>query len=211
MAQYEDLTGKRFGRLVCKTHFIRDHMSWWVCICDCGKEHITRANALKMGMCKSCGCMISELAKTGNNRRTHGLTHHPLYRVYHAMKDRCYRKNDPEYHNYGARGIKICEEWQDVEKFYRWAIKNGYKSGLSIDRIDVNGDYSPDNCRWATNVMQANNKRNNRLLTLNSETHTIREWADLLHIQYNSLRSRIQRGWTDEDALTKAKKQRKVD
>lgn len=201
MIKNEIIAGQRFGRLVTKEHFVKDHMSWWVCQCDCGKTHTTRANALNRGMVRSCGCLRK---KSKPWKWKHGLTNHPLYRVYHAMKDRCYRETDKEYPNYGARGINICKEWlSNFESFYSWAIQNGYKHGLSIDRIDVNKGYEPSNCRWANGTQQAQNKRNNRLLTFHNETHCVTEWSRILNIPAGTLKSRIRRGWTIEQALAK--------
>lgn len=210
VAEYKDLTGQRFGRLVCIRHFIKDHMSWWVCKCDCGKEHTTRANALKRGMVRSCGCLQRDWGKSGRSNKSHGITNHPLYRVYHSMKDRCYRPNDAEYHNYGGRGITMCDEWKnDVGAFYNWAIAHGYKKGLSIDRINPNGNYCPENCRWADWVTQGNNKRTCHYMTLNNETHTMTEWAKILNIPLTMLKSRIRRGWPTEKCLL-APRQRKI-
>lgn len=201
---YDDLTGRRFGRLVAQKHFIKDHMSWWVCVCDCGNSHVTRANALKRGMVRSCGCLAKDWGIYGKAHQKHGLTHHPLYRVFHSMKDRCFRQTDPEFHNYGNRGITICSEWiNDPKEFIRWASDNGYKKGLSIDRIDTNGPYSPDNCRFVSMKQQGRNKRNNRLLTLNGQTHCVAEWAEILQVPLSRLKRRVASGWSDKDVLTK--------
>lgn len=200
MTKHEILVGERFGRLTTQRRFVKDRMSWWVCVCDCGNTHVTRANALARGLVRSCGCLRKQSKPW---KRTHGLTHHPLYRVYHSMRDRCYRKTDKEYPNYGARGIDICQEWlNSFENFYSWAMQNGYEHGLSIDRIDVNKGYTPDNCRWVDFKQQAQNKRNNRNLTLHNETHCVTEWARILCVPAGTIKSRIRRGWTIEKALT---------
>lgn len=134
----------------------------------------------------------------------HGLRYHPLYNILRNIKSRCYNQNDPSYKNYGGRGITVCEEWKkDISVFYNWAIKNGYKRGLELDRINNDGDYEPSNCRWATRIQQANNKRTNRYITYNNETHTLREWSKILNINCFTLRSRVcLYGWSIEKAFT---------
>jgi hypothetical protein len=120
------------------------------------------------------------------------------------MKQRCYNKNNPKYKNYGARGIRICDEWlNDVSAFIKWSLDNGYDDTLSIDRINVDGDYEPSNCRWATNAEQALNRTDNRLLTYNGVTMTMKEWADKYNLPYKLVESRINSyGWSIERALT---------
>lgn len=124
-----------------------------------------------------------------------------LYAIYKHMRNRCYDKNNNRYDYYGGRGIRICDEWQQFEPFMEWALEHGYNDNLSIDRIDVDKDYSPDNCRWATVKEQANNKTSNRVYTYNGETHNIREWADKLGFTYIKLWNRFDRGWSVERAL----------
>lgn len=125
------------------------------------------------------------------------------YGSYHSMMDRCYRSKSANFKFYGGRGIKVCEEWQDAKAFGRWAENSGFKPGLSLDRIDTNKDYSPENCRWATACEQANNRRNTLYLTANGETHTISEWSIITGIKRSTIKNRIYRGWTHERALTK--------
>lgn len=127
----------------------------------------------------------------------------PWYGSYHSMMDRCYRKNAANYKDYGGRGITVCEEWHDIRLFEKWAETNGYKKGLSIERINTNGNYSPENCKWATPKEQCNNRRNTRYLTRDGETHTISEWAEITGIKRSTINSRVCRGWTSERALTK--------
>lgn len=127
----------------------------------------------------------------------------PWYGSYHSMMDRCYRKKAANYSLYGGRGIKVCDEWHNVKLFGEWAECNGYMPGLSLDRIDANKDYSPDNCRWVTAYEQANNRRNTLYLTRNGETHTISEWSKITGIKRSTINNRVCRGWTDERALTK--------
>ena len=116
-----------------------------------------------------------------------------LYRIWRAMRDRCQRKGNDRYENYGGRGISVCAEWQDYESFKRWAVQSGYQEGLSIDRIDNDGNYEPSNCRWASNSEQCNNKRNNHIVEYEGESHTVAEWARITGIPYPTIQSRINR------------------
>ena len=203
----ENLKGVRFGKLVCIRHLFKDprHRSCWECQCDCGKKTIVRADLLKKRV-RSCGCGISE----SNRKRkgvplTHGLRYHPLYQVYHKMKDRCYNNTDQAYKNYGGRGIQMCDSWcRSFEAFYCWAISSGYKPKLTIDRIDVNGNYYPENCRWVDRGVQARNKRNNHLLTYNKETHCVARWAAILGISNSTIHARLRKGWNIERVLSKS-------
>lgn len=118
------------------------------------------------------------------------------------MKDRCHNKHSKEYHNYGERGIAVCDEWRNnFQAFYNWVISNGYKEGLQIDRIDVNGNYEPSNCRWSTPKKNSNNKRNNRYITIGNRTHTLSEWCNILGLKYSTVSVRLFRGWTVIKAL----------
>lgn len=127
----------------------------------------------------------------------------PWYGSYISMMKRCYYKPAANYYLYGGRGIKVCEEWHDITKFEEWVEKSGYRKGLSIDRINPNGDYTPENCRWVTPKEQANNRRNTRYLTVNGETRTITEWAEKTGINRSTINNRVWRGWSDEKALIK--------
>ena len=137
-------------------------------------------------------------------RNESGLRGHRLYPIWSGMKDRCLNKNNKRYSSYGGRGIEVCKEWQQsFRAFLRWAMANGYEEGLSIDRIDNDGNYCPENCRWATAKEQANNKRWNHLITYNGKTQTMKEWAEELGIKLSTLSQRINSyRWSDEKALT---------
>ncbi len=132
----------------------------------------------------------------------HGKSRDPLYGICTQMIARCHNPNNASYYNYGARGITVCDEWRhDRTKFVDWAKENGYRKGLSIDRIDNNKGYSPDNCRWVERLVQQNNTRKNRFLTVDGETHTISEWARIKGISKSSIEGRLRRGLSDEEAV----------
>lgn len=187
------LNGKRFGMLTVLgySHTIGKH-SYYSVKCDCGKEFTTRRDGLINGHTSSCGCVRDEWSHSGQLNKKHGLYEDRAYWVWAKVKARCYNKNCREYHNYGGRGIKMCDEWLDPEKFVKWAYATGYdanapKGQCTLDRIDVNKDYEPDNCRWITNQKQQNNRRDNRKATYMGETLTVAEWSRKLDIPYNTL------------------------
>jgi len=132
----------------------------------------------------------------------HGLSGTKLYHIREGMLSRCNNSNNVSYKHYGGRGIKVCREWYDAKKFIDWATANGYKEELRIDRIDNNGNYEPDNCRWTTMKINANNMSSNRRLTLNGKTHTVSEWSKIFGIHFNRIHTRLNRGWTTKRALT---------
>lgn len=205
--RFIDLTGKKFGRLiVLKRAENKGTKTAWLCKCDCGNEKIVSGDKLKTGNTKSCGCLNKEL--TIRRSSTHKMTNTRLYRLWLGIKRRCYNKNQPEYKNYGAKGIKMCDEWKnDFISFYNWSYEHGFDEKLSrwecsIDRIDTLKGYSPQNCRWVDIYKQANNKTNNHLLTFQNSTLTLTQWSKKIKISQSTIRHRLKRGWSVEKTLT---------
>lgn len=198
---FKDLTGLRFGKLtVIRRVYTNDYRRvYWKCQCDCGKTAIVMGKLLKSGGTKSCGCRVYE-----SKNVKHGLKHTRLYRIWSGIKNRCYCKTSPCFDRYGGRGIVMCDEWRtDFTPFYNWALSNGYSDDLSIDRIDVNGNYEPSNCRWATAKEQSDNKRCNILVTLGNETLDLQQWCDRIGIKRSTVNTRVKTcGWSYERALT---------
>lgn len=203
----EDLTGKRFGRLIVLKQ-IEDyvvpsgrHHPQWLCSCDCGKENVkVLGTSLKNGHTRSCGCLREENLKTAST--THGDSYSKLYGVYKSIIDRCYNPNNKRFKDYGGRGITVCDEWKDSYiSFKMWAMSSGYKDGLSIDRENNDLGYSPSNCRWATRIVQQNNMRRNHIVDYNGQSKTIAEWSRELNISYDKLWNVIKKGLTIEDIL----------
>ena len=197
--------GERFGRLTVLGVSERTdskHRKFYDCLCDCGKKVCVRGDTLKTGSEKSCGCVGIEILKKMSTK--HNMSDSRLYKIWGSMKTRCYRKTAINYYLYGGRGIKVCDEWKNnFIAFYDWAIKNGYKDGLTIDRIDNEKDYCPSNCRWATAKQQGNNRRNNRYISFNGKTHTMSEWSKITGVAQYNIYNRLQDNWTVKDALTK--------
>lgn len=194
-AKYDDLTNRTFGKLKVIKPIAEPvkagYHKRWLCQCKCGNTTIVSSDHLKKGEIKSCGCYF------------HGLSKTRLYRIWNHMNLRCGRKTDDNYKHYGQRGIDVCIEWKDdFLSFYKWAMDNGYSDSLSIDRINNDKGYSPDNCRWVDQKVQANNTRWNHHIEYNGEDHTLSEWGEILGIKPNTLLYRIRRGWDLERAFT---------
>lgn len=190
-----DYENRKFGRLtVVNIAYRRNRKIFLKCKCLCGNTTIASLNNLKSGSVKSCGCLRIE------NNEKHGMCNTKLYRVWNTMKQRCNNPRDLEYKNYGGRGIKVCEEWEnDFRSFYDWSVKNGYvscdtKSDISIDRIDVNADYSPDNCRFVTMHIQSRNKRNNIWIEYDGKRKILMDWSISTGIKYSTLLGRYYKG-----------------
>lgn len=197
------MIGKKFTRLTVVTQDTTRPRGnrYWKCLCDCGNTVVARTSDLRSGNTKSCGCYKSSNAK--NRMTTHGESSTRLYAVWNAMMSRCYNPNTERYGRYGGRGITVCDEWLHKYPAFRdWAVANGYRDGLTIDRINVDGNYCPENCRWITKAEQQKNTSTNRFLTYNGETHTLSDWARIAGISAPTLSKRLKRGWTLEKALT---------
>lgn len=207
MGNFIDMTGKRFGLLTVIEQAEDQispsgrHHKMWVCKCDCGKIKTINGDNLRGGNTISCGCVQKEITRV--HRYKHGDADSRLYNIWCAMKRRCYNENDPKYNLYGGRGISICDEWRsNYASFMNWAYENGYdinapRGKFTIDRIDVNGNYEPTNCRWVDQKVQANNIRTNHRITYNNETHTIAEWSTILDIPYSNLYSALSKNEFD--------------
>ncbi len=206
MGKFVDLTGKKFGHLLVIKRVENDkhNNARFECVCDCGNKSIVLGTSLTQGETRSCG-----KCKQPMNTKYSSYKNLPYWEEistsYRAMKERCYRKNNSNYDRYGGRGIIVCNEWLGKNgriNFYNWAIENGYRKDLTIDRIDNNGNYEPSNCRWANIFEQANNKRNNLKITYNGKTKTLLQWSRIFGIKWVTLRYRILHGWDIEKALT---------
>lgn len=199
----KDMTGLRVGRLVVieQAGNAKHGGALWRCQCDCGREKIVRGADLRNGHTSSCGCLHSE-GLTGRNQK-HGGTGSRLHSIWFGMKQRCTDPNAINYPNYGGRGITVCEEWKnDFGAFQAWALANGYRDDLTLDRKENDGPYSPENCRWATRAEQDANRRKIYRITYGGETHTAKEWADILGIPAERIRNRLRRGLPVEKVLS---------
>lgn len=192
--------GKRYARLTVIALGHEKHgRTAALCRCDCGQELVATFNTLRRGNTRSCGCFKNELI--GKRQRTHGRSRTPEYRSWCAMKDRCGNPNNQDFHHYGGRGITVCPQWEfSFETFLAdmGPITDGRNT---IERIDTNGNYEPGNCRWATQKEQTRNKRTNRLITVNGETHPVGVWAERFNIDQRLICERLNRGWPPEEAM----------
>lgn len=171
----------------------------YICRCECGATRKIIRSSFLRGNNKSCGCLRSELSKQGKLHRTHGKENTKIYGIYRTMLTRCYNKNSEKYSRYGGRGIRVSDEWQTFENFYR--DMGDPPAGMSLDRIDNDGPYSKDNCRWATGKTQCNNTRRNIWITARGESKTISQWAEVAGVDCRLVHARLQRGWDPERAI----------
>lgn len=206
MPKYLDITGQEFGRLEV-IEFAGYNKHWavtWKCRCECGNETIVRSDHLRYGKISSCGCLkAEESAKRGRANSKHGMWNTRLYHCWQHMKQRCDGTgNEANRKRYHDRGITICDEWYNsFETFMEWALNNGYKENLTLDRINVDGNYEPSNCRWADALTQMNNVTTNRYIEYKDKTMTMAEMAREYGIKYSTLQTRLKRGWSIKRAL----------
>lgn len=199
-----DLTGKEFGRLSVIKEDVRliNKPSKWACECSCGSIVIVLGHLLRSGKTKSCGCLSRELASSRS--KTHGLSKSSTYKSWSGAKDRVLRPGNPKYPSYGGRGIKMCQRW--LNSFENFLADMGEKpsSAHSIERINNDGDYCPENCKWATNVEQSANRRSASIITANGKTQSLSEWAKETGIHRVTIFRRLQLGWSPDVAVSRA-------
>lgn len=201
--RFIDMAGKRVGRLiVVSCAGFRHNQAMWLCRCDCGNETVVFGSVLRRDQkTQSCGCIVKEVMS--KLKTTHGMSRTTEYRIWRGMINRCHKETDPAYSRYGGRGIVVCDKWRN--SFPDFLEDMGSRPGkrYSLDRIDNDKGYSPENCRWATNKQQSNNRRNNHLITYDGETHTISEWADITGIKQETILNRLNvHNWSIEKTLS---------
>jgi hypothetical protein len=199
-----DLTGCHFGRLftVSFSH-IREKRSFWVAACSCGNVKTVSSAGLRSGSTKSCGCLHRETAAAqGRASRTHGLSKSRLSVIHSGMITRCYKPNAINYDRYGGKGVTVCDEWRfDRWSFFKWALANGYRDDLEIDRIENDKGYEPGNCRWVKSTKNQNNRSNNRLITIEGVTKTLADWSKISRVAISTIRRRMTAGMAEQEAI----------
>ena len=204
MGKFIDLTGQRFGKLtvVRRTENGNCKQVRWECLCDCGNTHVASTASLRTGRVKSCGCLNAECHRTHGESRCNSGKPTRLYKIWDSMLYRCNSDNAKSARSYKNRGITVCDEWRNsYEAFRDWSLANGYEDHLSIDRIDNDKGYAPQNCRWITMDEQQRNKRNTHYITYKNETKPLVEWAELFHLDQGKLRWRVRAGWTNPSEI----------
>lgn len=222
-SRFIDETGKKYGRLTVLEYQGRNksRSAEWLCLCECGNTVIIRGSALRSGKTKSCGCLQREVAKETISKYNssdkyvspyiynvkHGMTHDHLYKVWLNMKRRCFDENHDNYKYYGGRGIKVCKEWtNDFITFMNWACANGYNESLTIDRIDVNGDYCPNNCRWIPFCEQICNRRNTVYMEYDNQCKPLKMLCNENDIPYKWAHSKYKKGYNFEQIVEMRRK-----
>lgn len=213
-----DLTGQKYGRLtVIRYAGMRSGRTIWLCRCICGVEKTCLSSNLIVGDIKSCGCLVKDVMR---NRKTHGLTNHPLYKIYHGMMNRCYNPNYKASKNYINKGVKVCKEWRNnFLSFYNWCINNGWKQGLKVDKDIMPRKlgiapklYSPSTCSLVTQKQNSRTKANSIMVEFMGETKCLTEWCEIYGVNYSTLKKRfITQKYPFDKALemSKSKKYRK--
>lgn len=201
--KFIDLTGKTFNEfLVVRKTIRRNGSLHWECMCSCGKTLEVSGSSLRLGTSKSCGCHRLKVNKLGLSRRRHGMTRTKPYKSWAHMLERCNNSESKSYKDYGGRGITVCKKWEKFDGFWE-DMQEGYSDGLTIDRIDVNGNYEKDNCKWSTHQEQSDNRRNTIMVTLNGETEKLSYFLEKYNKKRYQYYGRIRSGWSIEDALAK--------
>lgn len=211
-----DITGVRFGRLVAikKTQKgsqkagCKRTRAKWLCQCDCGKQTEVVAESLHSGNTKSCGCLSRENVRTVN--KTHGMSKTRLYGIWHSMKMRCENENAQAYDSYGGRGVTVCERWSNSFEAFFNDMGSEYHEGLTLDRIDNDKGYYPENCRWVSMKTQCNNRRSSVSITRNGETKTIAEWCRHFGIKQSTVTNRRYMGWDEEKLFDPPHKKERI-
>ena len=202
MSSLIDITGNKYGMLTVtrRVENAPKGVARWECKCECGNTVIVRGGNLKNGAVKSCGCLIDIKNK---KRSTHNMAGTRLYQIWQNIKSRCYNEKNQMYKAYGARGIKMCDEWySSFDTFAKWSLSNGYQDDLTIERIDNDKGYTPENCTWISIEEQANNRRSNIKITHNGETHNLCQWCKIYGKDYRLVYNRIHKnGWSFERAM----------
>lgn len=198
-------SGETFGRLTVRNCYLKDFGTYRKtvaeCVCSCGKASTVTVSLLRRGKTLSCGCLQRERASEAN--KSHGKSKTPLFRKWHRMIARCLYPSTKDWERYGGRGIKVCDDWiESFEAFESWCLDHGYMPHLELDRIDNDGNYCPENCRFVTKTENANNTRTNRRITIDGVTKTISQWSREVGISASVISNRLKRGWSEIEAVT---------
>ena len=187
-----DISGEIYGKLKVVSYAGKNKSgnSKWLCVCECNIQKVVEATKLRSGHTKSCGCLKSS---------REGLSKTRIYRIWKCMLSRCDNYENDNYYWYGFKGISVCDLWRDFKVFYDWSITNGYQEDLTIDRIDSNGNYSPENCRWISQKEQCNNVSSNHVIVYKNKSYSMAQFADLLGYDYWTVSNRIKLGWTPDE------------
>lgn len=207
MGALVDMTGRRVGRLLVLYRDSETQRTSWICLCDCKNVLSVLAASLRSSATKSCGCLRRET--TSRRRRSHGESHVPEHVAWYDMLQRCYNAHNKAYSRYGGRGIGVCDRWRQSYDAFLYDMGRRPSTRHSLERKDVNGQYGPDNCVWALPVEQANNRRDNRLLTARGVTRTVAQWCRDLDLDHEMVRGRLRYGWTDEEVLFRPRRPRR--
>lgn len=185
-------------------HNLKTNRPVWACRCKCGTiRNIIQKDIPKATRCRKCEGAIKSIKYTKHGQSKNGRLQKGtrLYRIWQGMRTRCNNPNSKDYKWYGAKGVSVCPEWDDFNEFYQWAIQNGYDDSKTIDRIESDGPYSPSNCKWSTTKEQLRNRECTRYITINGVTKTMSEWSECSGINYQTLRTRVDKNWPEERLL----------